>query len=106
MSRDSIKVNDSLKYVTPKGKIVYGGGGIIPDVFIPLDTVGVSDYLVKCNRQSLQTRFATQVVDRNRAVTRNIQDMESLEKFLNSIDLKSEYIAFTRSYGVTPVISY
>lgn len=102
MSRDSIKVNDSLKYVTPKGKIVYGGGGIIPDVFIPLDTVGVSDYLVKCNRQSLQTRFATQVVDRNRAVTRNIQDMESLEKFLNSIDLKSEFIAFTRSYGVTP----
>ncbi len=35
---DSIKVNDSLKYTTPKGKIVYGGGGIIPDVFVPLDT--------------------------------------------------------------------
>ena len=35
---DSIKVNDSLKYITPKGKVVYGGGGIIPDVFVPLDT--------------------------------------------------------------------
>ncbi|MEN8186878.1 MAG: S41 family peptidase [Bacteroidota bacterium] len=35
---DSIKVNDTLKYTTPKGKIVYGGGGIIPDVFVPLDT--------------------------------------------------------------------
>jgi carboxyl-terminal processing protease len=38
MSADSIKVNDSLKYVTPKGKIVYGGGGITPDVFVSIDT--------------------------------------------------------------------
>lgn len=37
-SADSIKVNDTLKYVTPKGKVVYGGGGIIPDVFVALDT--------------------------------------------------------------------
>ncbi len=35
---DSIKVNDTLKYITPKGKVVYGGGGIIPDVFVALDT--------------------------------------------------------------------
>ena len=39
ISADSIKVNDSLKYTTPKGKIVYGGGGIIPDVFVSIDTV-------------------------------------------------------------------
>lgn len=38
MTADSIKVNDSLKFTTPKGKIVYGGGGIIPDVFVPIDT--------------------------------------------------------------------
>jgi carboxyl-terminal processing protease len=38
MNVDSIKVNDTLKYLTPKGKIVYGGGGIIPDVFVPIDT--------------------------------------------------------------------
>jgi carboxyl-terminal processing protease len=38
ISKDSIKVIDSLKYQTPKGKIVYGGGGIIPDVFVPVDT--------------------------------------------------------------------
>jgi carboxyl-terminal processing protease len=37
--KDSIKVDDHLKYTTPKGKIVYGGGGIIPDVFVPIDTV-------------------------------------------------------------------
>ncbi|WP_152286107.1 S41 family peptidase [Flavicella marina] len=38
LSKDSIKVADSLKYTTPKGKVVYGGGGIIPDVFVPIDT--------------------------------------------------------------------
>jgi len=37
-SADSIKVNDTLKYTTPKGKVVYGGGGIIPDVFVAIDT--------------------------------------------------------------------
>lgn len=37
-NKDSIHVNDSLKYKTPKGKIVYGGGGIIPDVFVAVDT--------------------------------------------------------------------
>ncbi len=39
VNKDSIKVVDSLMYITPKGKIVYGGGGIIPDVFVPIDTV-------------------------------------------------------------------
>jgi len=38
ISKDSIKVIDTLKYTTPKGKIVYGGGGIIPDVFVSIDT--------------------------------------------------------------------
>jgi carboxyl-terminal processing protease len=41
LSKDSIKVDDHLKYTTPKGKIVYGGGGIIPDVFVPIDTTHV-----------------------------------------------------------------
>lgn len=43
-SKDSIKVNDSLKFITPKGKVVYGGGGIIPDVFIPMDTTFTFNY--------------------------------------------------------------
>lgn len=38
MNADSIKVNDTLKFTTPKGKIVYGGGGIVPDVFVAIDT--------------------------------------------------------------------
>jgi carboxyl-terminal processing protease len=42
---DSIHFPDSLKFKTPKGKVVYGGGGIMPDIFVPMDTSGNSDYL-------------------------------------------------------------
>jgi carboxyl-terminal processing protease len=45
VNADSIKFPDSLKFKTPKGKIVYGGGGIMPDLFVPLDTSGGSTLL-------------------------------------------------------------
>src|SRR3972149_1878245 len=47
MHADSIHGNDSLKYTTPKGKIVYGGGGITPDIFVALDTAGRTSYLTQ-----------------------------------------------------------
>ena len=43
---DSIHVTDTLRYTTPGGKVVYGGGGIMPDIFIPIDTTGISDYFM------------------------------------------------------------
>lgn len=51
LSRDSIKVTDSLKFTTPKGKVVYGGGGIIPDVFVAVDTTAYLEngYFFKMN---------------------------------------------------------
>lgn len=60
---DSIKVVDSLKFVTPKGKVVYGGGGIIPDVFVPIDTVG---YINNLYLNSLNN-FVFDYVDKHRA---------------------------------------
>lgn len=102
MSADSIKVNDSLKYVTPGGKVVYGGGGIIPDVFVPLDTVGVTDFMVKCNRQSLQVKFANRLCDQHRARIREIKDMDALERFLATLDLKSLFLDYAAENGVVP----
>lgn len=102
MSADSIKVNDSLKFVTPGGKVVYGGGGIIPDVFVPIDTTQVTDFLVKCNRQSLQYKFVNQFSDTHRARLRNITTRGALDSFLKTLDLKREFIAFTASRGLRP----
>ncbi|MBQ7575701.1 MAG: S41 family peptidase [Bacteroidales bacterium] len=102
MSADSIKVNDSLKYVTPGGKTVYGGGGIIPDVFVPLDTLGVTDFLVKCNRQSLQIKFANKMCDQYRARIREIKDMDALERFLGTLDLKGLFLKYAAENDAVP----
>lgn len=102
LSADSIKVNDSLKYVTPGGKIVYGGGGIIPDVFVPLDTVGVTDYLIKCNRQSMVVKFANKFSDKHRTRMRTIKDMDVLYAFFAEHNLKREFIDYTTANGIIP----
>ncbi len=100
VSADSIPVDELHKYQTPGGRTVYGGGGIIPDVFVPLDTVGVTDFLVKCNRQSLQVKFANKICDEYRPKIREIKDMTSLETFLGTLDIKNRFIAFAKANGV------
>ncbi len=70
LSRDSIRVNDSLRFVTPKGKVVYGGGGIVPDVFVPVDTLS-SGLTSKIYRQI--NDFSFEFIDTNR------QEFESLD---------------------------
>ena len=102
MNVDSIKVNDSLKFETRGGRTVYGGGGIIPDVFVPLDTTHYTEFLGKCNRQSLQVKYANQVADRHRAALREIRDLPSLNRYLDGIDLKGGFLSFAASQGVVP----
>ncbi len=66
LSADSIHFNDSLKYYTPQGKIVYGGGGIMPDIFVPLDTNGGTTYLYEMRSLGLIQDFALDYVDNHR----------------------------------------
>jgi carboxyl-terminal processing protease len=63
---DSIKFPDSLKYKTPKGRTVYGGGGIMPDVFIPLEKDSALFYYNQCINKGLVYQFAFDYTDRNR----------------------------------------
>lgn len=66
-SRDSIKVADSLKFKTlNSGRLVYGGGGIIPDIFIPVDTVVYTDYYRNLVRLGVFNRFVLTYIDENR----------------------------------------
>ncbi len=67
VSSDSIKFPDSLKYYTSKKRVVYGGGGIMPDVFIPLDTTEFSDYFLDLRRKNAINLFVSDFVDNNRA---------------------------------------
>lgn len=77
-NRDSIKVADSLKFTTPKGKTVYGGGGIIPDVFVPIDTTA---YFGTFHFRAMND-FVFNYVDNNR------KELEafSFEDFLENFD--------------------
>ena len=101
-SADSIKKVDSLKYVTPKGKVVYGGGGIIPDIFVPVDTTGVTDFLVACNRKSLIVKYSNLLADRYRKELRKVETFEDMEKLVASIDMEGGFLSYARKNGVVP----
>ena len=100
MCADSIKVNDSLKFVTPGGRVLYGGGGIIPDVFVPIDTTISSQFLTECNRRSLPVRFANSLCDQNRPALRKIEDMDQLQAFFKTLDLKSSFVKYAQENDV------
>jgi carboxyl-terminal processing protease len=85
LSKDSIQVIDSLKFTTPKGKIVYGGGGIIPDVFVPIDPTYMSNFYF-----NTINKFAFEYVDTNRKklekwnINSFIKGFDSNEKVFNT----------------------
>ena len=101
-SADSIKVNDSLKYTTVGGRTVYGGGGIMPDVFVPIDTVGVTDFLIKVNRKSLLMKFSSHFADLNRAALDTAKSLEDLEVIFNSEHLQNQFLLYAASEGIRP----
>ena len=82
LNKDSIKVVDSLKFTTPKGKIVYGGGGIIPDVFVPIDTTAyMSNFFF-----NTINNFAFDFVDNNRKKL----EKWNIDSFINDFDNEEE----------------
>ena len=97
---DSIKFNDSLKFITPKGNIVYGGGGIMPNVFIPRDTTGMTDYYSQVARQGLVYRFAFNYADNHRASLTGFDNAEKINRYLDSQDLMEGFIRFAESQEV------
>ena len=89
LSKDSIEFNDSLKFITPKGKIVYGGGGIMPDVFIPLDTTAYHESISLANRKDLIRQYAFNYTNKHREELESQQLNEFIQWFeINSDQLK------------------
>lgn len=97
---DSMKVDRSQEFHTRAGRTVYGGGGIIPDIFVPMDTTKASDFFIQANRKSLPVRFASAMFDRYRKTLTSIDDFRSLERYLNALDLKSKFLSYARAEGV------
>jgi carboxyl-terminal processing protease len=100
--QDSIKQNDSLKFKTPGGKIVYGGGGIMPDVFVPYDTSGITKYFSEAVSRALIYKFAFDYTDNNRKMLNSFHTWQELEKYLDKINLLSIFTDYSIKNGLTP----
>ncbi len=99
---DSIHFNDSLKFVTPAGKIVYGGGGIMPDIFVPIDTLGISDYYNRVRSLGLIYRFAFRYTDLHREKMTGLSTAEEISGYLDDQNIKADFIEYASSQGVKP----
>jgi carboxyl-terminal processing protease len=95
---DSIHFSDSLKFTTPGGKVVYGGGGIMPDIFIPVDTTGRSPYFIAV--RPLIYRFALKYTETHRETLKNFTEAGEMEKYLDKQALLDQFTDFAASNGV------
>ena len=93
-SADSVKLNKEDVHHTRGGRIVYGGGGIMPDVFVPMDTTRASTFYVNCNRKTTQMRFASAIFDRYGAQLRAIDNYRDMDAFLARVDIPREFRRF------------
>jgi len=97
---DSIHFNDSLKYTTKSGRTVYGGGGIMPDIFVPLDTAGNSDYLNRINRKGLIYTFAYAYADSHRETLSEFSEARQFQKYLAKQPLLEQFVAYAQEKGI------
>ncbi len=98
--KDSIHYNDTLKYYTRKGRVVYGGGGIMPDIFVPADTSGITGYYTKITQKGLVYQFAFDYADRNRNELSKLKTGDEFIAYLNHKGIMSEFISYAASKGV------
>lgn len=100
---DSIQVDSSEVYHTVKGRTVYGGGGIVPDIFVPMDTTRATDFYIKCNRKATQMRFASHIFDRYKSTLSQIDDFSSLSEYLDGLRLDRKFLDFAKNTdGIVP----
>lgn len=97
---DSIHFADSLKFVTPGGNIVYGGGGIMPDIFVPLDTTGYSKYYAETVRKGILYNFAFEYAVDNREVLNKYKNASEIDNYLESINIFNQFSVYAENSGV------
>ncbi len=100
LDKDSIQFADSLKYYTRSGRVVYGGGGIMPDIFVPADTSGRSEYFNKVAQRGLVYQYAFQFTDQYRDQLKRFITVAEMEKWLDKQSLMNGFIKYAAGKGV------
>ena len=97
---DSIHFSDSLKYITSAGRTVYGGGGIMPDFFVPADTLGFSNFYSKVTQKGLVYQFALDYADSNRKILSKMTNTSEFEKYFQNRDILQQFVVFAGQKGI------
>ena len=100
VNTDSINYPDSLKFYTSKGRVVYGGGGIMPDIFIPMDTTRLSDYFLSLRSAGVFNTFALNYADNHRSDTL-FGDFQQFLQHYDSVAVMREFMEFAVSKNIT-----
>lgn len=99
-SKDSIKQDESQIHYTSIGRPVYGGGGIMPDIFVPQDTTGITSYFTMAANRGLTIQFSFQYTDKNRQTLQKYKTGEELLKYLKTQNILEKFAQFAESKGL------
>ena len=98
---DSIKLDKTKKFKTVGGRTVYGGGGIMPDLFVAQDTTGFTSYYVNAVNSGLLQKFAFQLVEKYRPVLKGVKTLDQLKRVIPRDDtLLNNFVSFAAVNGV------
>jgi carboxyl-terminal processing protease len=92
--KDSIKVDDTIKFKTPKGRVVYGGGGIVPDIFVPLEVESGNEGIPYLMQSGIVSYFVFEELDRKRAAFKGL----SFKQFLTQLKKENTYFKRFQEY--------
>ena len=98
-SQDSIK-HTGPAYHTRNGRVVYGGGGITPDIFVPEDTLGVTSYYRMASMSGLILQYAFVYTDDNRLKLNNFTEMMALAEYLDKQNLVDQFATYADKHGL------
>ena len=105
-SQDSIHFADSLKFTTPAGKTVYGGGGIMPDLFVPMDTTDITKYYIEVTGRNILYRYTIEYADAHREALNGVHTLGELTALLDADkSLFDDFVRYAARKGVKPVPS-
>lgn len=99
-SQDSIHQNDSLVYKTSLGRTVYGGGGIMPDIFVPSDTAKYTQYISNVSRKRLLTAFSFKYSKENRSKMQHLKNYEQVALYLTNQNAVDAFIRHAEEKGI------
>lgn len=102
MNADSIKVDTAKVYKTVAGRTVYGGGGIIPDIFVPMDTTRATNFHIACNKKAAVVRYASRFFDAHRKELAAFDSFDAVSKYMDGADIDKDFLGFAASLGLKP----